>query len=623
MMNQVTNINSFPVRRVHTKPLKSLNYRLKMTFPQGQQEQKETFLPIGKKTTNSAIYNQKKASPHSKKVVAQKVSGKESQKNNRSSLKIQKKNSTIALNDYSVASKPKKKILIAYPQQELEISIADALAQELAGAGYDIFMGTRQSICQGNIWTQQIEAEYQQSDCLIFLLTQSSLISELATEALKRAITISKTRQEQKPLIIVIGVNIASNTPVSYKLQSYLNQIQQWQWNSPEDTHKIIETILNQLGQFPDKSTPLPPQLLNLSNNSQSKINPTSSTNRPVYSTQPQLSTEREGLNTPFYLERMPYQQQCYQKIVKPGALIRICAPRQMGKTSLLNRILSYAVKQNYHTVLLDFQHTDKQILTNLDQLVHWFCLAIAKQLNLPPNLEEYWNEDFGIKASSSIYLEDYILRTIKEPIVIAIEEISAIFEEIGVTQDFLSLLRCWHEKAKVNPLWAKLRLVLVQSTDAYIPLNINQSPLNVGLGIHLPSFSLEEVETLVRHDQLSLSPQEMNQLMKLLGGHPYLIQLSLYYLSQKKLTVSELLETPLTDSGIYNDHLYCLYWKLQQAPHLMPPFQQVLLSPSPVPLEHHLGCQLKSLGLVTVNNGQYSVSCELYQRYFSDRLIN
>ena len=48
-------------------------------------------------------------------------------------------------------------------------------------------------------------------------------------------------------------------------------------------------------------------------------------------------------LGSPFYLERKPVEAQIKQEIRKPGTLIRIKAPREMGKTSLLLRILEFA----------------------------------------------------------------------------------------------------------------------------------------------------------------------------------------------------------------------------------------------------------------------------------------
>lgn len=73
----------------------------------------------------------------------------------------------------------------------------------------------------------------------------------------------------------------------------------------------------------------------------------------------PQTLDEPEGqvsLNSSFYVERPPVESDCYDAIIKPGALIRVKAPRQMGKTSLMSRILNHASQQGYRTVCLNFQ---------------------------------------------------------------------------------------------------------------------------------------------------------------------------------------------------------------------------------------------------------------------------
>ena len=59
-------------------------------------------------------------------------------------------------------------------------------------------------------------------------------------------------------------------------------------------------------------------------------------------------------LDSPFYVNRPPIEERCYAAIAKPGALIRIKAPRQMGKSSLTIRILSYAEQQNYRATWLN-----------------------------------------------------------------------------------------------------------------------------------------------------------------------------------------------------------------------------------------------------------------------------
>ncbi|MCZ8127839.1 MAG: AAA-like domain-containing protein [Microcystis sp. LE19-114.1B] len=42
------------------------------------------------------------------------------------------------------------------------------------------------------------------------------------------------------------------------------------------------------------------------------------------------------------------------------------------------------------------------------------------RQLNLEAKLDDYWDENIGIKMSWTIYFEEYILREIKQPLVLA-----------------------------------------------------------------------------------------------------------------------------------------------------------------------------------------------------------
>jgi len=48
-------------------------------------------------------------------------------------------------------------------------------------------------------------------------------------------------------------------------------------------------------------------------------------------------------VDSPFYVERPPAEKTCYDLIVTDDALIRIKAPRQMGKSSLMVRVLHHA----------------------------------------------------------------------------------------------------------------------------------------------------------------------------------------------------------------------------------------------------------------------------------------
>ena len=332
-----------------------------------------------------------------------------------------------------------------------------------------------------------------------------------------------------------------------------------------------------------------------------------------------ELPEGKVPINSHFYVERFPGEKKCYQGIVQPGSFIHIKAPRQMGKSSLLTRILCHADQQNYHSVLLNLQQVDKSILSNLDKFLRWFAYNATRQLKLTPKLDDYWHQDLGSKASCTIYFQEYLLSQIDSPLVIAVDEVNEIFEHADVAADFLPLLRSWYEETKDNLIWQKLRLVIVNSTEVYLPLNINQSPFTVGLPIRLRCFNWEEIKDLSQRHQLHLGTEDLAQLMWLVAGHPYLIRVAFYHIAQQELTLEELIQTAASDTGIYSRHLQQHWWCLQQNPQLASAFDQVLQAKAPVELGKVEAFKLNSMGLVNIRDHYAMTSCHLYQRYFDE----
>jgi DNA-binding Xre family transcriptional regulator len=241
--------------------------------------------------------------------------------------------------------------------------------------------------------------------------------------------------------------------------------------------------------------------------------------------TSPRYPNGAVQLGSTFYLERTPFEAQIDSEISKPGALVRIKAPREMGKTSLLLRVLASAQSLGYHTVSLNLAQVDESILSDLDRFLRCICTNVARQLQLKPMLDEYWDEDLGSKISCTDYFQHYLLAKISTPLVLVFDELNHIFEHPQIAHDFLPLLRSWYEEAKILPIWQKLRLIVVHSTEIYIPLQLNQSPFNVGLPIQLDTFSLAEVQQLARCYGLDWDDgAEAGQLMELVGGHPALM---------------------------------------------------------------------------------------------------
>jgi AAA-like domain len=331
------------------------------------------------------------------------------------------------------------------------------------------------------------------------------------------------------------------------------------------------------------------------------------------------------ALGSSFYVDRPPIEAQSFHEILKPGSLIRIKASRQMGKSSLMHRILEQARQSGLQTATLNLQRADRSVLSSLDRFLRWLCTNIAQQLNLPPVLDEYWNVEMGSKMSCTLYFQRYLLKAIDPAIVLAFDEVNRLFEYPDLAMDFLPLLRSWYEDASEFAIWQKLRLVVVHSTEAYIPLNINQSPFNVGLPIRLPEFTLEQVQDLaLRHGlvwaKTEAGLQDLRSLLQMIGGHPYLVRLALYALRQQ-LSLAQLLAEAPTPAGIYSEHLRHQLQDLQEHPELAIAFRKIL-SATPEHLEAITLYKLESLGLIKVQGNEASPSRELYHLYFQNQLI-
>lgn len=330
-------------------------------------------------------------------------------------------------------------------------------------------------------------------------------------------------------------------------------------------------------------------------------------------------------LDSPFYVYRPPTESLCYEAILQPGALVRIKAASQMGKTSLLARVLAQARQHQFHTIILNLQLIDESVLTESSRFLQWFCAVVAQNLQLPNQFETYWNDLFGASYNCTNYFESYLLTRTENPIVLALDRVDLLFERQQIAANFLRMLRAWYEQARYgderSKLWQKLRLVVVYATEVYLPLNINHSPFNAGVLIELPRFSLEQVQDLAGRYGVDNGGECARQLMELVGGKPYLVQLALFHLQQQDVTLEQLRQTASAANGIYSSHLWHQLGQLQQYPELVAALKQVVLSPTPVALNPILAFKLHSQGLIQLQDNHAVPSCKLYRQYFAQVL--
>ena len=326
-------------------------------------------------------------------------------------------------------------------------------------------------------------------------------------------------------------------------------------------------------------------------------------------------------LDSPFYIPRFDQEAHLCRQMLQSGAFLRIKAPRQIGKSSFLLRLLQIAKQQSFNTVTLNFKSIDQSILGDLKKLTRWTAASLSRQLSLPAQLDEFWDDDIGDKLSCTLYLEGHIIQALKFPLLIAFEEINELFDHREVAQEYLSMLRVWHENTRSDPSWKSINLVLVQSTESYIPLNVNQSPFTVGHELQLPAFTLEQVNALAAAYQANLDDSQLQQLNHYLNGHPQLLQMAFYALSKPEQTLESLLEFAPSDEGVFYRHLHRYLGLIESDIELKAALKQLLESNGKIQVPQKETFKLMSMGLVNLSGNDVAISCRLYQEYFSRRL--
>jgi AAA-like domain len=140
-----------------------------------------------------------------------------------------------------------------------------------------------------------------------------------------------------------------------------------------------------------------------------------------------------------------------------------------------------------------------------------------------------------------------------------------------------------------------------------------------------LHGFSLEQAAQLATAyglDEADISIGELQQVLKLVGGHPYLVQLAMYWLRQPGHTCSQILQTAPTQAGIYTNHLRQHWDVLQQESELWTALQRVLQAQNEaVQLNAIAAYRLESMGLILLEGNAARIRCDLYQHYFSAQI--
>jgi hypothetical protein len=331
------------------------------------------------------------------------------------------------------------------------------------------------------------------------------------------------------------------------------------------------------------------------------------------------VPTGTVSLRSKFYIER-DEDALLKSQVMKRRSITTIQAPRQTGKSSLLERGLHYARQNGVKVIKFDLQGIDKVDLDSSNTFLRVLAEFVADRMDLDSAIvAEIWERPLAPKRKLTAFMQKHILSTHDNPIILALDEADRLLET-DFYADFFGLIRFWYNEGVSDDRLEKLNSVLVISTEPYLLIDDKlQSPFNVGLSLNLRDFSEAQVRDLNQRYGGPIQEQYLPVMMKLLNGHPYLTHQAIYTMAVKKLSWADLTRITTTDDGPFADHLRHQYKLLLDKPGLKKALKQVIYSdhcPDEKALYH-----LSRAGLVKGCGEAYTLRCELYRLYFERKL--
>lgn len=226
-------------------------------------------------------------------------------------------------------------------------------------------------------------------------------------------------------------------------------------------------------------------------------------------------------VHSSYYVSRVA-DDEFTRLLLMPRSFPYILEPRHTGKSSLLVRSLARAAGSGARTAHVDLQLMGCTEIDEYESFARSLAHCLSDSLQIPSDVV---SESFSERLPTGWRLTNFLdatLRAAPTLIVIAFDCVDMLLN-LHWGEDFLRLVRAWHNKGATQASWAKhLNVALVGSSEPHdlIPGTAG-SPFNVGQRVELLDFSVKEIGALADAYGLATDELSLGALKELLGGHP------------------------------------------------------------------------------------------------------
>jgi predicted ATPase/GAF domain-containing protein len=243
-------------------------------------------------------------------------------------------------------------------------------------------------------------------------------------------------------------------------------------------------------------------------------------------------------MDAPTYVVRQA--DRTLYKGLKQGQFCYILNSRQMGKSSLMIRMMNHLKHEGHQCVAIDLTRIGTSELT-VEQWYKGLIVDLLRSFGLrrKVNFKAWWNERLDLSPVQifSQFLEDILLAEVNsdhqespKKIFIFIDEVDSILRLNFPVDDFFSLIRSCYNQRMINPESKYYYLTFVflgVATPSELMKDLRKTPFNIGQAVELESFKIHEAQPLLYGltDKV-INPQTfLQEILNWTGGQPFLTQ--------------------------------------------------------------------------------------------------
>ncbi|MEH2431967.1 MAG: AAA family ATPase [Nostoc sp.] len=332
-------------------------------------------------------------------------------------------------------------------------------------------------------------------------------------------------------------------------------------------------------------------------------------------------------------------------KALKRGEFCYILNPRQMGKSSLMVRMIHYLQHEGFSCGAIDLTRIGSENVTP-DQWYKGLTVELWRSFGLlkKVNLKTWWQEQGDISPVQRLsqFIEEVLLvevaqenDTIPKKLIIFIDEIDSFLSLKFPVNDFFALIRSCYNQRSINPEYRRLTFALFGvATPADLITDHQRTPFNIGQTIQLEGFKEHEAQPLLQGltEKVSNPQTVLKEVLAWTNGQPFLTQKlckfirnssSPIYTNREAEWIENLVRGSIIDNWESQDepeHLRTIRDRLlksKQSVRLLELYRQILHQGEIIAVDSSEERELLLSGLVVKQQGKLRVQNRIYESIF------